>query len=128
MVETLQQQRRLAQKDAGEDGVQLVLAVYLAEGDAPVDELLHVPGSVRQRGPGAQEEGGEPLQDPVVAVAVDDVHPSPPPSDVDVPGYDVVVPPYPQQAVQGLPVLLELGRQCFHRDTSRLIFSEFPLV
>ena len=50
------------------------------------DELLHVPGSVRQRGPGAQEEGGEPLQDPVVAVAVDDVHPSPPPSDVDVPG------------------------------------------
>ena len=108
-VKALQQKDGLAQKRAGEDVVQVVLAVHLAEGDAAVNKLLHVLRALAQLGPPAQQKGGDALDHPVVAIAVDDVQPPPPLADIQVPADDVVVAAHAQKGVQGLLVLLQPG-------------------
>ena len=50
VVKALQQQHRLAQKGSGQDLLQLVFAVHLAECDAPVNKSLHVLRPLRQLG------------------------------------------------------------------------------
>ena len=99
-IEAVQQQDSLSDESAGEDLIHLVFAVHLAEGDAAVDELLHIGGVLPQGSPLAQQERGDALDHPVVTVAVDDVQPPLPVADVEVAVDDVEIPARPQEVVQ----------------------------
>ena len=114
VVEALQEKDGLAQEGAGENFVNLVFAVHLTEGDAAVDELLHILRPFAQLGAPAQQEGGQTLDDPVVAVAVDDVQPALVGADAEVPADHVVVSPHAQEGVQRLLIFAELVCQLFH--------------
>ncbi len=123
VVKALQQKDGLPQKRPGEDLVYLVFAVHLAEGDAPVDELLHIGRSPAQGRPLPQQKGGDALNDAVVPVSVNDVESALPCADVEIPADDVVIPPHAQQFVQLFLIFRKVFCQLLHKASRSIRFS-----
>ena len=87
--QALHQQQRLTQEDAGHDILRVKTDVGLRKGDEAVGKGLHhrqVRQDLRLQG---QPEGAHPLQCGILAVAVDDPQPGPPPADEIIPAHDV---------------------------------------
>ena len=125
VVEAIHQQHRFPQERSGKDGIHLVFAVYLTEGDAAVNQLLHILGFLRPLGPRPQKEGTDPLDHAVVAVAVDHIEPSPTAAQLQIPEDHIVAAAHPQQGVQKRLIVAKIVGKLIHMPSS---LACFPLV